>query len=174
MRGIWFGLLYLLSTPALAQTADPSEARNGDFGAKLLITDDLQGFWTAWDRPENPEVTTTSRITRAKPVFAIVIFHDCKPAADGKCDLSLKFEMRGPDGRPYGEPHGSSPWKGPLPPNHNIQALPATMGFILEQQDKLGGYSIMATLTDNVAGKSVRVSDVVTAVDDASAARPTT
>jgi hypothetical protein len=170
-----FGLvLALAAAGAAAQEPDTSQVQVGDFGAKLLVTDDLQGFWTAWDRPENPEVTTTSRITRAKPIFAIVIFHDCKPAADGNCDLSLKFEMRGPDGRPYGEPHDSSPWKGPRPPNHNIQALPSTMGFILEQQDKLGGYSIMATLTDNVAGKSVRVSDVVTAVDDASAARPTT
>jgi hypothetical protein len=40
------------------------------------------------------------------------------------------------------------------------------MGFRLEPTDRLGRYAIFATLTDTVAGKSVRLVQFVTAVDD--------
>ena len=169
-----FGLaIALLASAALAQTPDLSEANNGDFGAKLLVTDDLEGFWSAWDKPANPEVTTTSQITRAKPVYAIIVFHDCRPAANGNCDVSVKFEMTGPDGRPYGEAHSGTAWQGPPAPNHNIQASPSSMGFKLDPQDKLGRYTITATLMDKIAGKSLRMSETVTAVDESPPSSPT-
>ena len=169
-----FGLAAgFLASVALAQTPDASEATNGDFGAKLLVTDDLQGFWTAWDQPDNPHVMTTSQITRKKPVYAVIVFHDCKAGADGKCDLSVKFEMTGPDGRPYGDSHEGVAWNGSPAPNHNLQASPASMGFILDPQDRLGRYTIIVTLTDKIAGKSLHLNDVVTAVDEPTAQSPT-
>jgi hypothetical protein len=156
----------LAATGAIAQTADRSEAQNGDFGAKLLVTPDPDEFWREWEKPDTPHVTTTSRISRAQPVTAMIIFHDCRPGTDGHCNLTVRFEMAGPDGHPYDTAHDAIAWHGPPPPNHNLQASAASMGFRLEPTDRLGRYAIFATLTDTVAGKSVRLVEFVTAVDD--------
>jgi hypothetical protein len=48
------------------------------------------------------------------------------------------------------------------------------MGFRLEPKDKLGRYAIIATLTDTVAGKSIRLVEFLTAVDDLPPPAPTT
>jgi len=164
MRRFWLGLFLLASVPASGQTPDPSEGRDADFGAKLLIIDDLNGFWTEWEKPDNPSVTTTSKITRAHPVYAIIVFHDCQAGADGKCKVTVRFGMTGPDGKPYGaEPHDGLAWAGAPAPNHNIQASNASLGFILEPQDKLGRYEIWATLKDEVSGRSVTLREDVMA-----------
>jgi hypothetical protein len=164
----------LAGTAAIAQTADRSEAQNGDFGAKLLLTPDPDEFWREWEKPDTPHVTTTSRVTRAQPVTAIILFHDCRPGTDGQCNLTVRFEMTGPDGRPYDTAHDAIAWKGPPAPQHTLQASEAWMGFRLEPKDKLGRYAIIATLTDTVAGKSIRLVEFLTAVDDLPPPAPTT
>jgi len=163
MRRTWLGLLCLLSTPVLAQTTDPSEASNGDFGAKLLTTDDPDGFWREWNQPENPTVSTTSRVTQARPVYAIIVFHDCRAGADGKCKVTAHFDITDPDGKPYDEPRSATAWSEAPAPNHNLQASLASIGFRLEPQDKLGRYEIKATLTDEVAGRRLTLRQSVSA-----------
>ena len=54
-------------------------------------------------------------------------------------------------------------WSGPPAPGSNLLASTSSIGFQLERQDKLGRYQMKAVLTDNVAHKSVAVSDYVIA-----------
>jgi len=168
------GFLLLLSAPAFAQTSDPSEGRNGDFGGKLLVTTDLNRFWTEWNKPDNPTIETTSRVTQSQPVYSIVLFHDCKAGPDGNCKVLVRFTMTAPDGKPYDEPHENVAWTAAPPPNHNIQASRASMGFILEAQDKLGRYEIEAKVTDEISGRSITLRQYVTAEAESAGAAPTT
>jgi len=172
MRTFWLALILLLEVPAWAQV--PSEGREGDFGGNMFIIADLDDFWTTWDKPENPTVNTTSKVTHSRPVYAIVVFHDCKAGPDGKCKVTVRFDMTGPDGKPYDEPHGGTAWNNPPAPDHNLLASVASMGFRLEPQDKFGRYEIKATLTDEVADRSVILREIVTAEAESGESSPTT
>jgi hypothetical protein len=174
MRSFLLGLFLLVSVPAAAQTSDPSEGSNGAFGAKLMIIDDPKAFWDAWNQPENPTINTTSRITQSRPVYGMIILHDCKAGSDGKCKVTARFDMTGPDGKPYDEPHSATAWNQAPAENHLLQASPASIGFRLEPQDKLGRYEIRVTLTDEIARKSVTLRQFVTAEDDAERGDPST
>jgi hypothetical protein len=165
-------VLALLAAGASAQTTDPSEANDGDFGAKLVITDDAASFYSQWQQPRTPQIFSTKQITRARPIEAVIIFHDCVPAADGNCNVTVHFEMTAPNGQPYPGSLDTVAWKHPPPPGHALIPSEATMGFILEPKDQLGRYIIRATLTDTVAGKTLSLVESVTAVEEASP-RPT-
>jgi hypothetical protein len=173
MHKIGLGFLLLCSFPAWAQASDPSEGRNGDFGGKLLITADPEGFWTEWQKPENPTVATTSKVTLAHPVYAMIVFHDCAAAANGKCSVTARFEIRRPDGKLYDEPATAPAWSEAPAPSHNLLASLASIGFRLEPQDPLGRYQITVRLRDNVAGKSIILREQVTAEAEGAAPLPT-
>jgi hypothetical protein len=143
---------------------DPSEAANGDFRGKMLIVSDVEKFWAIWEKPEPPSIETTGEIRRGGRVTAMVVFAVCKAAADGKCNVSATFSMIGPDGKAYGEKASGKAWTEAPAPGFNLLASLAAMTFQLDPPDKLGRYRMIATLTDEVAGKSFTVSDTVTAV----------
>lgn len=171
----WLGLAIaaMLATGAQAQSgADRSEARDGEFGGKMLITDDPEGFWREWEQPDTPTVTTTSRVTLSRPAHAVIVFHDCTAGSNGKCDVVVRFEIRKPDGKLYDKPLDGKAWSEAPAPGHNLLASLATFGFQLEPQDPLGRYQISATLTDRVAGKSISLSQEVIAEKDSSEAVP--
>lgn len=167
-------VLGLVATAGFAQTSDPSAAQDGDFGARLLISDDPESFWAQWAKPGVPQMSTTSRIARERPVETIIVFHDCVPAADGNCNVTVHFEITGPDGHAYDKPQDAVAWKHPPAPGHNLLASEASFGFRLEPKDKLGRYVINATLTDKVSGKSLSLREMVTAVSSLSSPPPTT
>ena len=158
----WILGMALLASPSLAQS-DSSQARNGDFGGILLITADPEGFWKAWEQPGTPNIQTTTTVTLSKPVYGMVVFHGCKAAADGNCNVAARFLITAPDGSNYADPKGGDAWKGAPAPGQNLLASASGIGFRLEPQDKLGRYKITAILTDNVAKKSITMFDYVTA-----------
>jgi hypothetical protein len=143
---------------------NPSEAANGDFRGKMLIVADVEKFWAVWEKPEPPSIDTASEIRRGGKVTAMVVFAVCKPAADGKCNVSASFSTIGLNGKAYGEAASGKAWTEAPAPDRNLLASLAAMTFELEATDKLGPYRIIATMTDEVAGKSFTVSDTVTAV----------
>jgi hypothetical protein len=166
--------LALLASAAFAQASDPSEARDGDFGAKLLVTDDPESFWAQWAQPGTPQLSTTSRIARGQVVEAVIVFYHCKPAVDGNCNIMVHYEMVRPDGRPYQKPLDAIAWHHPPAGGANLMASEAGLGFKLDPPDKLGTYIISATLIDTVSGKSLRLKQTITAVDEVPSARPAT
>ena len=165
--------LGLIATASFAQTSDPSAAQDGDFGAKLLVSDDPESFWAQWAQPGVPQISTTDQIALGRPVEAIILFHDCAPAPDGNCNVTVHFEITGPDGQPYDKPHNAVAWEHPPAPGHHLLASEASFGFRLEPKDKLGRYLFNATLTDKVSGKSLSLREMVTAVSSLSSRPPT-
>jgi len=165
MRNAVWLLAAIAASAASAQALDQSEARDGDFGAKLLITNDPEDFWRQWMRPETPNLRTTDRITRGQVVETVIVFHDCVPAADGNCNVTVHFDMIRPDGKPYQKPLDGQAWVHPPAPNHNLMPSEGALGFKLDPPDLLGDYQIIATLTDRVSGKTLKLRETVRAVE---------
>jgi hypothetical protein len=174
-------LLALALTPTVAQPApeapfvwwgadralppDPSRAAKGGFAAMMLVTPDAEAFFAEWQKPEPPSIATTERITRDRPIFAILLVAGCRAGPDGNCRVSAEFRMKRPDGAPYGEVHRGIALDGPPAPGRNLQLARGTLGFKLDPPDPLGRYTITATVTDEIAGKSLTVEEQVQAVE---------
>ena len=158
--------LVMMSVPAGQVPArDSSVDQQGDFLAKILVVSDLDAFWSVWEKPDLPTVETTSEVSIGQRVSAIVVFAGCKAAADGKCNVSISYSMIDQDGAPYGSASTApgKAWSGAPAPGHNLLASLSAMTFELEHKDKLGTYRIIAKLTDEVAHKTLTVSQAVTA-----------
>ncbi|MET1111940.1 MAG: hypothetical protein ABWX67_10490 [Allosphingosinicella sp.] len=172
-------LLALALTPTAAQPAPkapfvwqdgdrplpphPSRAARDGFAAMMLVTPDADAFIAEWQKPETPNVATTERIARDKPVFAMLLVAGCRPAADGNCRVAAEFRMKRPDGAPYGEARRGLALDGPPAPGGNLQLAMATLGFSLDPPDPPGRYTIVATLTDEIAGVTLTVEQSVEA-----------
>ena len=146
---------------------DPSRAAKGPFAAMMIVTPDADAFVAEWLKPENPTVATTGRIARDRPIHAMLVIAGCKAGPDGNCRVGVEFRMMRPDGAPYGEVRRAPALTGPPAPERNLQLSQASLGFILDPPDPLGRYTIVATLTDEVAGRSLTVRQVVEAVEAA-------
>ena len=158
--------LLAMSAPTVQKPArDLSVDQQGDFLAKMMVVPDLNAFWAVWEKPEPPNVETTSQIGIGERVSAIVIFAGCKAAANGKCNVSVSYSMIDEDGAPYGSASTTpgKAWTEAPAPGHNLLASLSAMTFELERKDKLGTYRITAKLTDEVAHKTLTVSQPVTA-----------
>ena len=164
MIRLFLAVLLCVGAPGYSQAADSSEAKDGPFGGKLMIVDDIAAFWRAWEGPTPPHIETVSTMTRAAPVFAVLVFHGCAAGPDGNCDVAVTFSVTAPDGSASDEPVNGIALKGPPAPGMNLLASEGSFGFALEPEDKYGRYTLRATLTDRVTGKSVTLQDVVDAV----------
>ena len=90
MLRFWL-LLAMFGTTATAQPADPSQAQYGGFGAKLLIVADTDAFWKEWEKPDTPHIVTTSTVTIKQPAHGMIVFHGCRAASDGNCNVTVQF-----------------------------------------------------------------------------------
>lgn len=167
MRTFWLGLA-LLATPIAAQTTaiDLSTVDNGVFATTIIVTNDIEGFWKAWEGPTPPHITTTDVITRSRPAFATMVFTGCKPASDGNCRVTASFSIVAPDGSNYGRQGPMPAWSGPPGPGRSMLVVEGYLGFELEPEDKLGSYIIKGELKDEVAGTSLTVQKTITAKAD--------
>ena len=104
-------VLTLSASAATGQPADLSEARDGNLGAKIVITDDVESVFSGYSQPDTWKIFSTDRITRARPIDAVIIFHDCMAGPDGNCNVTVHFEMTAPNGRLYQHAIDSVAWK---------------------------------------------------------------
>lgn len=178
MLNLPMAILLLVATPAAAaaraahgledrrpgRAARSVAGNEGHLRRAMFVTPDAEAFWKEWEKPETPHVVTTGRIARDKPVFAMLLFTGCRAGPDGNCRLTAKFRMKDPQGADYGEPSGGLAYSGPPAPGSNLKLSDATLGFRLDPPDPLGTYTIIATLTDEIAGIPLTVEQKVEAV----------
>lgn len=150
-----FLVLLGLLAPAAAAQPRPFEGRSGSFAARLILVDDLGGFWRVWRGPPPPKVRETNTVTPFKPAHALLIFTGCKAAANGRCNVGVTFSMLGPDKKPYGKPMSGTAYSGPPAKGTNLIASPATLTMKIEANEKPGPYLITAVLKDRVSGATV-------------------
>jgi hypothetical protein len=172
---MWLPLLVIAglagSSPASTQDVwqesgraapDPSRSSRDGFAAMMLVTDDSEAFWRAWNVPTPPHLPTTGRAVRGRPVTGMVIFSGCSAAPDGNCNVTAEFVFLRPDGSRYGEPLRGDLWKGPPATGQNLQLGIGGAALIVEPDDPMGVWTIRALVTDNVRGVTIQIEERVT------------
>lgn len=132
---------------------------DADFGAMLLLTDDLDDFLAQWSRPAaagyRPKISTTNAAAQGQTVTAIVLLHGCTPAESGRCRTVVDYRVERPDGSIYADSESVPLWVGEPPPGHNLQLGMARLVFEVEPDDPVGTYRIMARPRDLVSMRSM-------------------
>src|SRR5689334_6419387 len=113
MRLLLLLFALLAAAPAAAQDgwqnggdgppAPGSQAAEGGFGVTALTTDDAEGFLREWDGPTPPNLPTTDRVVRGRPIRLMLIFYGCGAGADGNCNATATFVTLRPDGSTFEE-----------------------------------------------------------------------
>lgn len=143
---------------------DSSRAVADGFAVMQIATPDPQGLMTAWNRPGDwVSITTTNQIARNKPIVTFIVFRGCKAGPTGACNVTAEFEVFDPAGKVYAKQQADI-WVGrPPPPAKAIELSEGGMGLVIEDKDPLGVYRVSATITDNVAGKTLRTESTIEA-----------
>jgi hypothetical protein len=141
-----------------APANDPNVASSGQFGVIQLATDDYQKLLRDWAQPDAAaHVSTVTTAKRNTPVYAFIIFRGCKADPSGACNVTVDYDAFRPDGGLYDHVGRAEVWVGkPAPPPTNIQLSAGGLGLLIENKDPLGVYTIRATVTDNVAGITLK------------------
>jgi hypothetical protein len=138
---------------------EPWQRSDGEFGALLIVTDEIESFLEAWSKPPAagyaPSIKPAERARRGGVVTAVVLFSGCAAAEDGNCRCDADLTVLLPDGSVYGEHRGVPVWDSAPPPGHNLQLSNGRLKFRIEDHDPLGTYRIQALVRDLVAKRSV-------------------
>ncbi len=146
--------------------APPSldRAESGGFSILQLASNDPQKFHADWDMPTpGVNLATISSTPRNKPIVTFIIFRGCRADAAGQCNVTVDFNVIGPDKSDYARQDHAPVWVGPAPKNEHFHLSQSEMGLIIEDKDRLGPYVVHAVVTDHVAGITLRTEQVLTA-----------
>lgn len=147
-------VLGLTASPAAAQPK-PFEGRSGNLAARLILVDDLPGFWRTWRGPPPPKIRETNTMSTVKAAHGVLLLTGCKAAADGKCNVGVTYTILGPDKRPYGKAISGTAYNGPSAKGARLIASPGALSVKLENGDRPGPYLIQAVVKDRVSGATL-------------------
>jgi len=149
---------------------DSSWQKNvGDFGTMLMVTNDAEGLFAAWNKPApldyDPMIFSVSAVRRGDVVMAFVVFSGCAEDQDGYCDSNVEYTAYFPDGTIYGR-HTGPLWVGyPDPGKDSVELSEGNLGLRIESDDPFGTYKITADIVDNISGAEFSLSTEVTVVE---------
>ena len=128
---------------------------DGELAAQLVLTTRPDELIAQWAKPGPVSLLNeTARVVRGKPIVGLILFTGCAPDVQGTCTATLRFSTTGPDGRPYGKPRNGELWIGKAPPPRGQMRMGVgNIGVIIEPQDSLGSYTVVAEVLDKVSKK---------------------
>jgi hypothetical protein len=136
----------------------------------LLVTNDPDGFFEAWERPPSPEykpkISTSMEANRGDTVVAVVVFLGCAPDEGGNCKADMDLRLLYPDGSVYGEFKDAEVWlEKPAPAAGMLQVSVAKLGLRVEPEDPFGTYRFEAVVRDRIAGRTLELVQLLEVVD---------
>jgi hypothetical protein len=159
VRLVLAALLALAASPAAAQSDGvldiPTQARGRQDGfyAAIVTTTNFDAFGRAWVAGEGLQSTVTQRAARGQELVTVVLFQDCRPGADGKCNLTGRYTYLAPDGSVYGA-LDQDVWK--EAPNSGVMVgLGPTL--VIDPPDPMGRWTLRADIRDNIRGVTITV-----------------
>lgn len=157
-----------------AKSAKPARltdrATGGSFGILQVSAPDASRFIADW-RAGTASRATSVRTVADKPLFVFIIFHGCKADADGACDVTADFAIRRPDGSIDDDHKDMAIWKRNAPGDPAKLVLgDGALGFGTDAEGPFGDYRITATVTDRVAGITLKTEQVLTVAPAAASA----
>lgn len=149
-------------------TDRPETASSGAFSVSQLSTPAPDRLMADWLTPilEVPIVLATET-PRNKPLVTFIAFKGCRGDAAGNCNVTVDYEMLDPKGAVYDLTKGAAVWVGhPAPGADAIELSSSGYGVVFEDKDALGAYLLRATITDHIAGITLRTQQTLVATAD--------
>ena len=138
---------------------EPWHRSDGQFGAMLVVIDNVDEFFEQWSRPTAPGYAPTIKPTHATArggtVDAVITFSGCTAGDDGNCRCEVDFTVFRPDGSTYAAQTGVPVWRSVPPPDRNVQVSDGRLRMRVEADDPIGTYRIAALVRDLVAKRQV-------------------
>jgi hypothetical protein len=137
----------------------PAGARSGTLKVAQFSTTRPDKVLADWSKPtRGVTVRTEHQIRLGKPITTFVIFRGCKADPQGKCRVQAELDVLSPSGQ-RSVTTKFDVWTGAAPdPSHvQISRQSATLRF--DTPDKPGSYLLRTTVTDHVAGATLRTQE---------------
>ena len=159
-------ILAILALAApVAQQELSNQAKVENLMVVQLWSDNSDEFLKAWEQPSPPNLRTTTKIERNKPITSFIIFAGCQGDAAGKCNLEGSVVFRDPDGQIYGEQDGIKFWDGTALDGFNLRLSPIGPSMVIEDGEKLGDYTVRMTISDRNSGATAVTEEKLTVVE---------
>lgn len=141
--------------------ANESKLTDGTLSAELIITDDHKKLLAVWNGPdENVKLPQIDSTQQGKPAHAFVIFSGCKLNKNGRCTVSLSYQVYAPDGTLL----TLSPTQFPL--NNALADGGLTLSYsapiVVTEKESVGRYMIKARLRDLNSDSTLDLRKVLT------------
>jgi len=145
----------------------PDRKSNGDFGVWLVLTDKESEAFARWDTSsEGVYLSSTEKVERGKILTALIIFSGCGTDKAGNCDLVVRFKIVQPDGKIYADLPYQEAWVGkPVPPNKSLGMSVGYIRVIIEPNEPLGKYKVLAYVHDKNLNKAIELLSVFEAIE---------
>ena len=140
---------------------------NGDLVAQMVFVQDERELFATWSKPaESVNVKDIDSVSINAPINTFIVFGGCKPNADGKCSVVMRFKVIGPDGKVYSETPAMEVWheKKP-PPKRSLQLSVDYLKIVVEPHEQRGKYVVNTEVRDNNSGRIVRLQKAFTAFE---------
>jgi hypothetical protein len=179
-KTVFIALALTFVTPALvfsqgaaegAATLDFSWQKEVEgFGARLVLSRQPDRFLAAWGAAPSSEerraIHNTEQAARGEPVVAFLLFTGCLHRATGLCDSTVSFTVLRPDGSVFASLELADLWKDKeVPPSQRPQLGATSLGVVVDGEDPLGVYTILARVCDAVAGWCLDLEQVLEVVE---------
>ena len=151
----------LAAAPAAAQPGGVldfpvgAHADRDGFSVAIVTTANIEAFTSAFvEGGERLRSTITQRAVRGEELRTLILFDGCRPAADGKCNVTGHFTYLAPDGSTYGTIDSDIWDEAPNPPGVLVGLGPI---LVVDPPDPMGRWTLRAEIRDNVRGVTVTV-----------------
>ncbi len=163
-----YALLVTLSFASVAGWIDregnplpdsPDQKAIGEFGAWLLLTNNVEKALKNWGTPsETVYLDTEKNYKRNEFISALIIFSGCTEDKNGHCNLAVKYKIIQPDGKIYADLPIQEAWIGKASPG---KALQMSIGYVkvrIEDHEAIGTYEILADVIDSNLDEKISLS----------------
>ena len=124
------------------------------FEIVMVFTDRARALYVHYDNPNGIPLNLESInvAPRGKPLYAVVLFRNCKPDDKGMCNIELDTIAYTPQGNVYGYRSDWQFWyRKPERPPGELQIGRRNLGLTIDPGDPVGTWRVTATARDRIA-----------------------
>lgn len=127
-----------------------------EFGAQLLLIGDEKEFFKRWSTPSKVvNFTTIDKLYKGESLIAPIIFNGCYENSEGKCNVTVDYQVLQPNGKIYADVPTMEIWTNkPAPAEGMLELGVGYLKLVIEPEDLIGTYTVNATVTDHIKDAS--------------------
>jgi hypothetical protein len=150
--------------PEIGWPASARSAQAGEFAVVQVATTRPDALMAEWrNRTPGARLKGDRKVRPEQPITSFIVFRGCRANAEGRCSVTVDYDLRDPAGHPTALTRASV-WDAPPPEGRMLQISGdgVTLGF--GRSKPPGDYRLRAQVTDHVAGVTLTTEDVITLI----------